>query len=131
MVSMILGHLVSNAIKFTPNGGEVKVSARFDPGKGITLTVADTGIGMSPHDISTAFETFGQVDSSLSRRYEGVGLGLPLARSMAQLHGADLELSSVPGEGTVATLRFPPARAVKPEAALAPKDPQPVLGPAA
>lgn len=112
MVCRILVNLLSNAIKFTPDGGSAILAVSFDPAAGITLRVTDTGIGMTSAEIGTAFEKFGQVDSSLSRRYEGVGLGLPLAQSMARHHGADIELRSESGMGTVATVQFPLDRTV-------------------
>lgn len=119
MVCRILVNLLSNAIKFTPVGGTAIIAAEFDRSAGIAFSVTDTGIGMSAEEIGTAFEKFGQVDSSLSRRYEGVGLGLPLAQSMARHHGADIDLRSESGTGTVATVRFPLDRTVFPNTALA------------
>lgn len=104
----MLLNLLSNAVKFTPDGGQVRISAgaRAD---GFAIAVADTGIGMAHEDIPKALERFGQIDSSLARRYEGTGLGLPLTRDLAELHGATLAIESVPGTGTVATLLFPNA----------------------
>ena len=74
------------------------------------MQVADTGIGIAPHDFSKALEPFGQVDSSLARKYEGTGLGLPLTRQMVELHGGVLTLESVPRQGTVVTVILPPER---------------------
>ena len=72
----------------------------------------DSGIGIAPEDIAIAMTPFGQVDSALSRKYEGTGLGLPLTKALAELHGATLELTSEIGAGTTATVRFPAERIV-------------------
>ncbi|CAA7627365.1 PAS-domain containing protein [Magnetospirillum sp. SS-4] len=104
----ILINLLGNAVKFTPAGGSVALSGcRSDDG-GFVFGVSDTGIGMSPDEITIALAPFGQVDSGLDRRFEGAGLGLPLAKSLMELHGGSLDISSVPGEGTTVTIRFPP-----------------------
>lgn len=103
----ILLNLVANAVKFTPAGGQVTLSARLESGGGLTFQVSDTGIGMRPEDMAVALAPFGQVDSGLDRRFEGVGLGLPLAKSLVELHGGSLSLDSAPGLGTTATIRFP------------------------
>jgi signal transduction histidine kinase len=113
MVSRILVILLSNAIKFTPEGGQVVISARKDLDSEVRLCVSDTGIGMTGDEIAMAFDSFAQGDSSLARQYEGLGMGLPLARSMARLQGADVALASEPGIGTTATLQIPITRAVK------------------
>ena len=109
----MLLNLLSNAIKFTPEGGEVRISATPVTG-GYAITVSDTGIGMAPEDVPKALERFGQIDSSLSRRYEGTGLGLPLTKELAELHGAALSIESKPGEGTSVTIRFPDACILQP-----------------
>jgi signal transduction histidine kinase len=108
-LKQILLNLISNAVKFTPAGGRVEVRASADL-TGFRLVVADTGIGIAAADIETALSPFGQIDSSLARRYEGTGLGLPLARSMAELHGGRLEIESSPGAGTAITVWLPPSR---------------------
>src|SRR6185312_4917121 len=108
-LKQILLNLLSNSVKFTPSGGRVTVSASHDA-DGFRLAVEDTGIGIAAEDIETALRPFGQIDSRLARKYQGTGLGLPLAQSMAELHGGRLELRSLPGEGTTATLWLPPAR---------------------
>jgi signal transduction histidine kinase len=107
----ILLNLVSNSIKFTPEGGEVKIAAMAD-GSGVTLVVADTGIGMSADDIPKALTRFGQIDSRLSRKYDGTGLGLPLSKRLAELHGGSLDISSVVGGGTTVTVRLPSERVI-------------------
>ena len=102
-------NLLSNAIKFTPAGGRVQVSVALDR-EGIVMAVADTGVGMSEAQIPVALEPFGQVDSSLGRKYEGTGLGLPLSRHLAEAHGGSLTIESTLGEGTTVSLRLPAAR---------------------
>ena len=108
----ILINLLSNAIKFTPEGGRITIAAKQAPDGGIELSVADTGIGMSAEQIPTALEPFGQIDSSLSRRYGGTGLGLPLTNQLVMLHGGTLAIESAPGRGTTVTAHFPPSRSV-------------------
>ena len=98
-VTQIVLNLLSNAIKFTPAGGVVTVSLR-EFKDGIDIQVADSGIGMSDNDIRTALSPFGQVDSALNRQHAGTGLGLPLSRSLAELHGGSLKVESAAGEGT-------------------------------
>ncbi len=104
----VLLNLLANAVKFTPAGGGVALSARMNADGGLAFMVSDTGIGMSPTDIAIALSPFGQVDSGLDRRFEGVGLGLPLAKSLVELHGGSLDVESTPGQGTTITIHFPP-----------------------
>jgi signal transduction histidine kinase len=99
-------NLISNAMKFTEAGGRVSVSTRREAAA-VIIEVADTGIGMTEEHIQIALTPFGQVDNRLERKYEGTGLGLPLARSLAELHGGRLEVESKPGEGTVILIRLP------------------------
>ncbi|MDO9710516.1 PAS-domain containing protein [Paracraurococcus lichenis] len=106
----VLLNLLSNAVKFTPEGGQVTVSAGQEAGGAVVLRVTDSGIGMRPEDIPRAFEPFTQLDSSLSRRFPGSGLGLYLSKALAEAQGATLTLESVPGAGTTAVLRFPESR---------------------
>jgi len=109
-IKQILLNLVSNAVKFTPEGGRVTVQAGRDGNGDLVLSVRDTGIGIAPEDIPKVMERFGQVDSHLSRKHEGTGLGLPLSRQLAKLHGGDLTLASVPDQGTTVTITLPAAR---------------------
>jgi signal transduction histidine kinase len=113
----MLFNLLSNAVKFTPKGGDVGVSASNTP-DGFAITVRDTGIGMAHDDIPKALERFGQIDSRLSRRYEGTGLGLPLTKEFAELQGATLSIKSESGVGTSVTILFP-VSAVLPQSAQA------------
>lgn len=102
----ILLNLLSNAIKFTPAGGSVQVILTVDAEGCPLLAVSDSGIGMRPEDISIALTPFGQIDSGEARSYEGTGLGLPLTKVLAELHGASLEIVSEPGKGTTVSMRF-------------------------
>jgi signal transduction histidine kinase len=105
-MKQVLINLLTNAVKFTPAEGTVRISA-FRHGDNFAVQVSDTGIGMDTRQIPKALERFGQVDSRLSRKYEGVGLGLPLAKQLTELHGGRLELESVPGNGTTVTVILP------------------------
>ncbi|MBY0431719.1 MAG: two-component sensor histidine kinase, partial [Rhodospirillales bacterium] len=105
----VLINLLSNAIKFTPEGGSVTVHAAARPEGMVALTVADSGIGIAAEDIAKVLEPFGQVESAQSRKHQGTGLGLPLARNLVQLHGGTFHLSSQPGEGTTIVLTLPAA----------------------
>jgi signal transduction histidine kinase len=109
-----LGNLISNAIKFTPAGGSVSVSAAMSERGEVRLTVSDTGIGIPEVDIERVFEPFIQLDERLSRRYEGAGLGLYVARALVIAHGGQITLRSLPGQGTVAEIVMPPSRLVAP-----------------
>jgi signal transduction histidine kinase len=109
-VKQILLNLLSNAVKFTDPGGRVLVYANVNSGGDLMLYVEDTGIGIAEADIAKALAPFGQVDSSLSRKYEGTGLGLPLTRHLVDLHDGEITLQSRPGQGTEVTIRFPGRR---------------------
>ena len=113
MTKQILLNLLSNAVKFTQRGGEITISSEMATNGGLTISVTDTGIGIAPHDIPKAMSTFGQVEGALDRRFEGSGLGLPLVKSMVELHGAVLELESELGVGTRVEIRFPKERVVR------------------
>ena len=104
----VLLNLLNNATKFTLEGGSITLRARCDA-KGLTLEVEDTGIGIAAHDIERAFEPFTQLDSALSRRFPGSGLGLHLCRLLTEAQGGKLVLDSTLGVGTIARLTFPPS----------------------
>ena len=106
----VLLNLLSNAAKFTAPGGSITISAGRSAAGGVALAIADTGIGMNEDEINVARQPFRQVDNALSRRYEGTGLGLPLAQRLTELHGGVLEIASVPGQGTTVTILLPPER---------------------
>jgi len=106
----ILINLLTNAIKFTPAGGEVRLTAKQEQNGAINFLIKDTGIGIPADKMAIALAPFGQVDSSLARRYDGVGLGLPLTKRLLELHNGTLEIISEPGRGTEVTALLPPAR---------------------
>ncbi len=102
----ILINLLSNAVKFTPAGGQAAIAAAIEGGD-LVLTIRDTGIGMDAAEIAVALEPFRQVDGRLARRYQGTGLGLPLAKSLTELHGGSLDIASAKHQGTTVTVRIP------------------------
>ncbi len=108
----VLTHLVSNAVRFTTEGGSVIVRASHDPETGVTVSIQDTGIGMSEEQIPVALQPFGQLENRLTRRFNGTGLGLPLARMLIDLHGGSFSLDSVAGEGTTVSFTLPPERVI-------------------
>jgi PAS domain S-box-containing protein len=102
-VKQILYNLLSNAVKFTEGGGIVTVRCRTDK-ETVTLQVVDTGVGIAPEDLANLFEEFRQVDSSLTRKHEGTGLGLALTKRLVELHGGDISVDSEVGKGTTFTV---------------------------
>lgn len=108
----IILNLLSNAIKFTPPDGRVSVSASVDDEGDFMITIVDTGIGIADEDQERILKPFTQADSSLARRYEGTGLGLPLTKSLMELHGGRLELESQPNKGTTVRAVFPRDRVI-------------------
>jgi len=111
-VKQILLNLLSNAIKFTPDGGKVMLKIWSRAVSGYVFQVIDTGVGISFEDIPKALAPFQQIDSGLNRRHEGTGLGLPLTKSLIEMHGGYLDLQSEVGVGTTVTVRFPAERIV-------------------
>lgn len=104
----ILVNLLNNAVKFTPEGGEIGLEVKGDPGqKEARFTVWDKGIGIKPEDIKRIFEPFVQLDSTLSRQYEGTGLGLALTQRLAKLHGGYVSVESQTGAGSRFTVTLP------------------------
>ncbi len=114
-IRQILLNLLSNAVKFTPSGGQVTVSAEMAPGGGMVIAVADNGIGIAPEDLKRAMAPFGQVDGALTRKYDGTGLGLPLAKALIELHGGILEMQSEVGRGTRVAMLLPTDRTIVPQ----------------
>ncbi|MGH6886157.1 MAG: sensor histidine kinase, partial [Geminicoccales bacterium] len=102
----ILLNLLTNAIKFTPEGGRITVRARTTDTV-FEIAVGDNGIGMRREELPKALEFFGQLDDGLDRRQQGAGIGLPLSKILMERHGGRLEIASAPGEGTTVTLLFP------------------------
>ena len=107
----ILLNVLSNAVKFTEEGGNIHISAVPHETAGaishLSVIIKDTGIGMSAADIDKAFQSFGQVDSGLNRKYEGTGLGLPLTKKLMELHFGTISIESELAQGTAVTLTFP------------------------
>ena len=111
-LKQILINLLSNAIKFTPAGGKVTIRTWSRSDAGYVFQIADTGIGIGLEDIPKALRHFSQIDSDLSRKYEGVGFGLPLTKALTESHGGSLDLQSEVSVGTTVTVRFPAERIV-------------------
>ena len=117
-LKQMLLNLVSNAIKFTPEGGSVTISAKRSADR-LEIAIADTGIGIAAADQKEIFQEFHQIDHGPGRKHEGTGLGLALTRRFAILHGGDIRVTSAPGKGSVFTLTLPLRPAVSPAAAAA------------
>jgi CheY-like chemotaxis protein len=111
MVKQIVMNLLTNAVKFTPSGGRIKIGLHADK-SGFTIVVRDDGIGIAGVDLERIREPFVQVDSSLSRRQEGTGLGLSIVEMLIRQHAGVLELESQQGSGTTVRVRFPPDRVI-------------------
>ncbi len=111
-VKQILLNLTTNAIKFTPEGGMVRIAVE-PKSAGLIVHVSDTGIGISKDDIARLAQPFEQIDSQHSRKHEGTGLGLALSKSLVELHGGNFKISSVVGEGTTVTFTLPNSVQVK------------------
>ncbi|MEN2980073.1 PAS domain S-box protein [Tistrella bauzanensis] len=109
-MKQVLLNLLSNAVKFTERGGRVTVHATLPDDGGLDIHVSDTGIGISPADLNRVLTPFGQIESALSRRFEGTGLGLPLSKAIVELHGGRLEIDSTVGIGTTVTIHLPSMR---------------------
>ncbi|MDT4992193.1 MAG: two-component system, OmpR family, sensor histidine kinase BaeS, partial [Actinoplanes sp.] len=101
-----LGNLVANAVRFTPSGGEVTVTGRYD-GDHILLEVSDTGVGIAPDDLPHVFERFWRADKSRSRSTGGSGLGLAITRHLVEAHGGTATVQSIQGQGSTFRLRLP------------------------
>jgi PAS domain S-box-containing protein len=112
-VKQILFNFLSNAVKFTPQGGRVTVWAREEQDGSFSLAVRDTGIGMSESEIAIAMAPFGQIDSKIARNHQGTGLGLPICESLMRLHGGALRIRSAPRQGTAMIASFPRERIVR------------------
>lgn len=115
LLRQMIINLLSNAIKFTPKGGKISIYTEPFGETGMQIVVEDTGIGMAEADIPMAMEPFAQVDSDLSRKFEGTGLGLPLVNSIMKMHGGLLSLESELDVGTKAKLEFPGSAVVREE----------------
>jgi len=105
-LKQVVLNLLSNAVKFTPPGGSVRVTAAALDGSA-KIAVSDTGVGIAPEDQETIFEAFRQVGSDVTRKREGTGLGLALARRSVELHGGTIGIQSTPGNGSTFTVTLP------------------------
>jgi signal transduction histidine kinase len=112
-VKQMLINLLTNAVKFTPEGGIVRIIVERGAAGELLLKVADTGIGLTTNEIAIALIPFRQVESGLNRKHAGTGLGLPLVKSLIELHGGSLKIESEPQRGTTVTLSFPASRVVE------------------
>jgi two-component system, sensor histidine kinase len=115
----ILVNLLSNAVKFTSPRGRVALRAEVRPDRAFAITVADTGVGMTAEQVELARQPFRQVDSTMTRKYQGTGLGLPLAEELTRLHGGWIDIHSEPGVGTTVLVVFPAKRVRRDQARLA------------
>jgi len=113
-LKQVVINLLSNAVKFTQPGGSVAITAYLSADRTLSISVADTGIGMTGEEIDLALQLFGQVDGSLQRRHEGTGLGLPICIGIMERHGGTLRLHSVKGEGTTVIVTLPSVRVFEP-----------------
>jgi PAS domain S-box-containing protein len=109
----ILDNLLINAIKFTPALGKVEFSVREETDGGLSFVIRDTGIGIDKKDLERVFEPFVQADVGMNRKFAGTGLGLPIARKLAEAHGGEIKLDSAPNVGTTATFTLPAARVIR------------------
>jgi signal transduction histidine kinase len=109
-LKQILINLLSNAVKFTPDNGDIYVLVERSREGGLDFVVRDTGIGMAAEDLPKIQESFVQLDDPTKKRYDGTGLGVPLAIAMAKLHGGSITYDSQVGTGTTATLKLPAER---------------------
>ena len=109
-LKQIVLNILSNAVKFTPEGGRVTVRAWVENNDDIAIQVCDTGIGIEAKNIARALEPFRQIEASTRDQSEGTGLGLPLANLLTKLHDGVFDLQSQFGKGTTVSLRFPAAR---------------------
>jgi PAS domain S-box-containing protein len=114
----ILLAILSNATKFTADGGKIAVTLEIESNGDFSICIQDNGIGMSDADVAIALQPFSQIDNALARRFEGTGLGLPVSKALMELHGGRLDIQSGRGVGTLVTLTFPMER-VRPPARFA------------
>jgi signal transduction histidine kinase len=105
-VKQVLLNLLSNAVKFTPDGGRVDIGAKMDTDR-VEIAVKDTGVGIAPEDQASLFEEFKQLGKDSSRKAEGTGLGLALTKRLVELHGGEISVQSVIGEGSTFRVNLP------------------------
>lgn len=109
-VKQIALNLLSNAIRYTPSGGQIVVSTSYEPSGNVVIRIRDTGIGMNRKELEQAMKPFGQVGAGPRQRGEGTGLGLPLTKAMVEANRAQFDIVSAAGEGTLVSIAFPPQR---------------------
>ena len=107
---MAIANVLANAVKFTPQGGTVRLSADVEEKNGLVIVIADTGIGIEPKNFARVLEPFAQLDSGLDRGHSGTGIGLSLSKALVELHGGSLDIESELGTGTTVTIRLPAER---------------------
>jgi signal transduction histidine kinase len=102
----ILMNVISNALSFTPSEGRIAVHGHFAPSGDIEIAIVDSGSGMTPDEAKRAVTRFGHAEDELTRKHQGIGLGLPLAKALTELLGGRMTINSSKGHGTVVTLNF-------------------------
>jgi PAS domain S-box-containing protein len=112
-VKQVIVNLLTNAIKFTPENGEITIHAEMLPTRDMRIAIEDTGIGIAAEHIEVVLAPFGQIESSLSRKNQGTGLGLPLTKALVELHGGTLDITSKIGSGTTVIVTFPATRVLQ------------------
>jgi two-component system cell cycle sensor histidine kinase PleC len=110
-MKQVLINLIGNAVKFTPSGGRIRITVGWDE-QHMSITITDTGIGIPPEKIGDLGQPFSQIESTVSRRYQGSGMGLFITKALVERHGGDLAIESRFGEGTTVTIRLPADRLV-------------------
>jgi signal transduction histidine kinase len=110
LLKQVLLNILSNALKFTPDHGDVTITARREAIGGLEIRVSDSGIGIPADRINDVLQPFTRVEDSYVRRHEGAGLGLPLSKQFVELHGGTLMIESTEGRGTAVTIRLPEER---------------------
>lgn len=106
-IDQVLGNLVSNALKYTPEGGTIHLEAQKNEEGMLSISVRDSGIGIPKKDIERIFERFYRVDKARSRNMGGTGLGLSIAREIVKAHGGSISLQSEINEGSMVTFTLP------------------------
>lgn len=124
-IRQVLINLITNAIKFSMPGNPVHLEIERCAEDGLAFLIKDHGIGIEPKDIERIFEPFEQGDTGAARRHGGIGLGLAIALRLARMHGGDVTLTSIPGEGTIARFALPPERVKWPKASATPRTESP------
>ena len=113
LMTQLLINLISNAVKFTPQGGSVAIDLSCTADDKIAFTIADTGIGIAQSDLKRIFLPFVQVESAFARKNDGLGIGLNYVEKIVNLHDAEINISSIVGGGTTIVIKFPPERTVR------------------